>query len=72
MRRRKGEIGESPSLSHCRLYLDRLKATLKQPRIFDGRNLYDPQLLTRLGFDYYAIGRGTPAVVDWSAVPDAN
>ncbi len=46
---------------------DRLKATLTQPRIFDGRNLYDPQLLARLGFDYYAIGRGTAAVVDWPA-----
>ena len=37
---------------------DRLKAGLKQPAIFDGRNLYDPQLLKRFGFSYYAVGRG--------------
>ena len=37
---------------------DRLKAGLKQPAIFDGRNLYDPQLLKRFGFRYYAVGRG--------------
>ncbi|MFT3905592.1 MAG: UDP-glucose/GDP-mannose dehydrogenase family protein [Steroidobacteraceae bacterium] len=37
---------------------DRLKAALQQPLIFDGRNLYDPALLARLGFQYRAIGRG--------------
>ncbi|MBX3695753.1 MAG: UDP-glucose/GDP-mannose dehydrogenase family protein [Steroidobacteraceae bacterium] len=37
---------------------DRLKASLKQPAIFDGRNLYDPQLLKRFGYSYYAVGRG--------------
>ncbi|MDM4770143.1 UDP-glucose/GDP-mannose dehydrogenase family protein [Solimonas sp. SE-A11] len=36
---------------------DRLAKQLKQPTIFDGRNLYDPQLLKRLGFTYYSIGR---------------
>ena len=36
-----------------------LKAALKAPVIFDGRNLYDPDLLQQLGFTYYAIGRGT-------------
>ena len=36
---------------------DALKALLKQPVIFDGRNLYNPQLLARLGFVYYSIGR---------------
>jgi UDPglucose 6-dehydrogenase len=37
---------------------DLIRATLRAPVIFDGRNLYDPQLLKRLGFTYYAIGRG--------------
>jgi UDPglucose 6-dehydrogenase len=37
---------------------DRLKAVLLQPLIFDGRNLYDPALMQRLGFEYFAIGRG--------------
>src|ERR1700674_979278 len=37
---------------------DRLKTLLSQPLIFDGRNLYDPQLMERLGFEYFAIGRG--------------
>jgi UDPglucose 6-dehydrogenase len=37
---------------------DYLKSTLKQPVIFDGRNLYNPQLMQRLGFTYYAVGRG--------------
>jgi UDPglucose 6-dehydrogenase len=37
---------------------DRLKSLLLQPLIFDGRNLYDPALMQRLGFEYFAIGRG--------------
>jgi UDPglucose 6-dehydrogenase len=37
---------------------DMIARTLASPLIFDGRNLYDPQLLKRLGFTYYAIGRG--------------
>ena len=36
---------------------DTLKAKLKNPVIFDGRNLYDPALLRGLGFEYLAIGR---------------
>jgi UDPglucose 6-dehydrogenase len=37
---------------------DRLKSLLVRPLIFDGRNLYDPALMQRLGFEYFAIGRG--------------
>lgn len=34
-----------------------IKAQLRQPVIFDGRNLYDPTLVREFGIEYYAIGR---------------
>lgn len=37
---------------------DRLRQMLRQPVIFDGRNIYDPDYLTDLGFTYVGIGRG--------------
>ena len=37
---------------------DRIRTTLRHPVIVDGRNLYEPQLMKRLGFAYYGIGRG--------------
>ena len=36
---------------------DAIKATLKQPVIFDGRNLYDPGFVKQFGLKYLAIGR---------------
>jgi UDPglucose 6-dehydrogenase len=34
-----------------------MKAALKAPLIFDGRNLYDPASVRAAGFEYLAIGR---------------
>jgi UDPglucose 6-dehydrogenase len=35
-----------------------IAAKLKKPVIFDGRNLYDPDMVKKAGFEYYSIGRG--------------
>jgi UDPglucose 6-dehydrogenase len=40
---------------------ERIKDLLNHPVIFDGRNLYSPSRMEKLGFSYYSIGR--PAVV---------
>jgi UDPglucose 6-dehydrogenase len=37
---------------------DHIKSVLTSPTIFDGRNLYNPDLLKSFGFSYYAVGRG--------------
>ena len=34
-----------------------IKATLNNPVIFDGRNLYDPKFVRNSGIEYFAIGR---------------
>jgi len=39
----------------------RLKQQLKQPLIFDGRNIYEPELLRESGFSYFGIGRSSGA-----------
>src|SRR5215468_1976384 len=39
------------------LNLERLRRLLRRPMIFDGRNLYEPDRMRRLGFEYYSIGR---------------
>ena len=36
---------------------ERMHEDLKQPLIFDGRNLYDLAAITRNGFEYYSVGR---------------
>jgi len=42
---------------------DDIKRRMKQPLIFDGRNLYDPAQMKAEGFVYYSIGR-QPAGLD--------
>ncbi|WP_085610332.1 MULTISPECIES: UDP-glucose/GDP-mannose dehydrogenase family protein [unclassified Pseudomonas] len=42
---------------------DQLSRLLKQPLIFDGRNLFDPQRLSKRGFTYVSVGRQTPSVL---------
>jgi UDPglucose 6-dehydrogenase len=37
-----------------------MRRLLREPVIFDGRNIYDPKLLAGHGFRYYGIGRSVP------------
>lgn len=37
---------------------DKLKASMKTPLLFDGRNLYNPEVLTSRGFVYFCVGKG--------------
>ena len=36
---------------------DQIRSKLKRPVVFDGRNLYDPELMATLQIEYHAIGR---------------
>lgn len=35
----------------------KIKKSLKYPCIFDGRNIYSPELMSKLGFKYFSVGR---------------
>ncbi|MGH9335234.1 MAG: UDP-glucose dehydrogenase family protein, partial [Vicinamibacteria bacterium] len=37
---------------------DRIRKLLRQPVVFDGRNIYNPQTLKDFGFSYFGVGRG--------------
>jgi len=39
------------------LNLDRLRAVMRRPAVFDGRNIWEPERMRRLGFEYHSIGR---------------
>ena len=39
------------------LDLDKLHYTLRYPIVIDGRNLYDPAVMTKAGFTYLSVGR---------------
>ncbi|HEX6939538.1 MAG TPA: UDP binding domain-containing protein, partial [Longimicrobiales bacterium] len=36
---------------------ERLRALLKEPVVFDGRNLFEPARMAEAGFEYTSIGR---------------
>lgn len=40
------------------LDLERVKCLMKQPVLFDARNIYDPAYMAELGFQYRGFGRG--------------
>ena len=56
---------KSPDFEHIR-------STLKQPVIFDGRNLFDPWLLQSLGIEYFGVGRGNAAVTKQQSEAPGN
>jgi UDPglucose 6-dehydrogenase len=39
--------------------LEVVKGKMMTPIVFDGRNLFDPGTMAKLGFDYYSIGRAS-------------
>jgi UDPglucose 6-dehydrogenase len=39
------------------LNLERLGSVMRRPVVFDGRNLWEPERMRRLGFEYHSIGR---------------
>ncbi|MEJ2412852.1 MAG: UDP-glucose/GDP-mannose dehydrogenase family protein [Anaerolineales bacterium] len=40
------------------LDLNRIREAMHSPRLYDGRNIYDPTLMKELGFSYRGVGRG--------------
>ncbi len=37
--------------------LDKVKKNLKQPNMVDGRNVFNPKEMKKLGFNYISVGR---------------
>jgi UDPglucose 6-dehydrogenase len=42
--------------------LERIRTSLKEPVIFDGRNIFEPKAIEAAGIAYYGIGRGRSVV----------
>lgn len=48
---------------------ERIRTLLRRPLVVDGRNLYAPEKMQQLGFEYYSIGRGPDAVASLRSTP---
>lgn len=40
-----------------KLDLEKLRSVMAHPTVLDGRNIYDPKTMEKLGFDYVSVGR---------------
>ncbi|MEM7035832.1 MAG: UDP binding domain-containing protein, partial [Bacteroidota bacterium] len=47
---------------------DKIKSLLKQPIVFDGRNIYGLEQMSEMGFYYNSIGRGVVNALDRNKV----
>ena len=36
---------------------DKIKSLMRKPVIFDGRNIFQPEKLKKIGFEYFGVGR---------------
>lgn len=54
------------------LNLERVKASMKTPLIFDGRNIYSPEKLRKLGIEYHSIGRPSSLDLPNGPKPDTR
>ncbi|AIO39913.1 nucleotide sugar dehydrogenase family protein [Burkholderia cenocepacia] len=52
--------------------LDVLRGVLKRPVVFDGRNLYEPDVLASAGYEYYCIGRPSGSAAKCAGAPDSD
>jgi UDPglucose 6-dehydrogenase len=48
---------------------DKMKSSMKEPVVFDGRNIFEPEKMKEMGFTYYSIGR-TPVIAKLAQVID--
>jgi len=39
------------------LNLERMRTLMRRPAVFDGRNVWEPERMRRLGFEYHSVGR---------------
>ncbi len=54
-----------------KLDLARIKTLLKEPKVVDLRNVYEPEAMAKLGFEYVSVGRGDRHV-ERTGIPAAS